>query len=628
MALSISTGNSLATKFLASSLVFIIALVLAMALISMQTNNTMMREQMDARGNAMVRYIAKTSIFYYHNFDLGALDGFVKELTSTPEVKYAVFFDEKRNPLTSSSQEPKDKSELLAYEGEIKDDVGRVLGTFSLGYTRAGLAKGVQRTALVMGITTAVAVALLIFGVLYFVRRIIVRPINKAVSVANKLAAGELNQQITDEGSDETGQLLSAMRTMVNKMQAIAQDINSLTESAQKGRLDFRADATKHDGDYARIITGINKTMDALVGPLHVSARYMDQMSKGIISSNVEEDYEGDFNDIKNSINLMIGSLTRFAADVKTAADNVAAGSRQLSAGSEQMSQGATEQAASAEEASSAVEEMNATIKQNADNAQQTEKIALKSSADAIESGKAVAEAMAAMKDIASRISIIEEIARQTNLLALNAAIEAARAGEHGKGFAVVAAEVRKLAERSQTAAGEISKLSASSVDVAERAGAMLTKLVPDIQKTAELVQEISAASKEQSGGADQINSAIQQLNQVIQQNAGAAEEMSSTSEELSSQAEQLQETISFFKVDGQERKEVRKLSVVKLHEKIDQVQKAKSGVHVAHLPHAVGQSQLMASPRVFVKPSGVALNLKKSSCEDSDGKDREFEKF
>ena len=161
-----------------------------------------------------------------------------------------------------------------------------------------------------------------------------------------------------------------------------------------------------------------------------------------------------------------------------------------------------------------------------------------------------MSETVGAMKDIASKISIIEEIARQTNLLALNAAIEAARAGEHGKGFAVVAAEVRKLAERSQTAAGEISQLSTTSVEVAEKAGQMLAKLVPDIQKTAELVQEISAASKEQTTGADQINSAIQQLNQVIQQNAGAAEEMSSTAEELSSQAEQLQGTIAFFKVN------------------------------------------------------------------------------
>ena len=213
--------------------------------------------------------------------------------------------------------------------------------------------------------------------------------------------------------------------------------------------------------------------------------------------------------------------LKAVVGDVKNAANNVAAGSQQVSVSSEQMSRGAGAQAASAEEASSSIEEMNAAIRQNAGNAAETETIAQKSAKDALDSGEAVFEAVKAMKDIAQKISIMEEIARQTNLLALNAAIEAARAGEHGKGFAVVAAEVRKLAERSQVAAAEISTLSNSSVEIAERAGAMLTRLVPDIQKTAELVQEISASSKEQASGAAQIQGAIQQLNQVIQQNAG-----------------------------------------------------------------------------------------------------------
>jgi methyl-accepting chemotaxis protein len=197
------------------------------------------------------------------------------------------------------------------------------------------------------------------------------------------------------------------------------------------------------------------------------------------------------------------------------------------------------------------MEEMVSNIRQNADNAQQTEKIAVKAAEDAGESGNAVAETVTAMKEIAGKISIIEEIARQTNLLALNAAIEAARAGEHGKGFAVVAAEVRKLAERSQEAAGEIGHLSSSSVEVAEQAGKMLEQIIPDIKRTAELVQEISASSSEQNAGADQINRAIQQLDQVIQQNASAAEEMSSTAEELSSQALALQDNVRFFKVGG-----------------------------------------------------------------------------
>jgi methyl-accepting chemotaxis protein len=193
------------------------------------------------------------------------------------------------------------------------------------------------------------------------------------------------------------------------------------------------------------------------------------------------------------------------------------------------------------------MEEMVSNIKQNADNAQQTDKIANKSARDAQESGKSVLEAVSAMKEIANKISIIEEIARQTNLLALNAAIEAARAGEQGKGFAVVAAEVRKLAERSQKAAAEINQLSSTTLRVSEKSGEMLDKLVPDIQRTAELVQEISAASKEQDTGAEQINKALQQLEKVIQQNASASEEMASTTEELTGQSDQLVSALGFF---------------------------------------------------------------------------------
>ena len=252
--------------------------------------------------------------------------------------------------------------------------------------------------------------------------------------------------------------------------------------------------------------------------------------------------------------------LSEVMTSVKAAADNVSAGSQQLSSTAEELSQGATEQAAAAEQASSSMEEMTANIGQNAENSSQTEKIAIKSADDAKVGGESVIDAVKAMKDIAEKISIVEEIARQTDLLALNAAIEAARAGEHGKGFAVVASEVRKLAERSQTAAAEISKLSASSVEIAESAGDMLQKMVPDIQRTAELVQEITAASNEQKTGAEQINKAIQQLDQVIQQNASASEEMSSTSEELASQALQLQDLISLF--DTSEKKNSRHSTV------------------------------------------------------------------
>lgn len=288
-----------------------------------------------------------------------------------------------------------------------------------------------------------------------------------------------------------------------------------------------------------------------IVRPLAALKSSMERLAAGDLELSVNSGNDDEVGQLGKTMNAMIAKLRAVVSDVKKASGSVSSGSQQLSSGASQLSEGTTEQAASAEQASSTVEEMNATIKQNADNALQTETIAMKSAVDAQESGEAVTDAVVAMKQIAGKISIIEEIARQTNLLALNAAIEAARAGDAGKGFAVVAAEVRKLAERSQAAAGEIGHLSSSSVDVAERAGAMLARLVPDIQKTAELVQEISAASKEQAGGADQINGAIQQLNRVVQQNAGAAEEMSTMSEDLSGQAEQLQSVVAFFKLNN-----------------------------------------------------------------------------
>ena len=288
--------------------------------------------------------------------------------------------------------------------------------------------------------------------------------------------------------------------------------------------------------------------------PINKSVDLAEVIASGDLTKTLDIDQKDEVGQLANALNSMVKKLTNIVGEIRGASDNVASGSEELSSTAQQLSQGATEQAASVEETTSAMEEMGSNIQQNADNSNQTEKISRKASLDADESGKAVGEAVTAMNEIASKISIIEEIARQTNLLALNAAIEAARAGEHGKGFAVVAAEVRKLAERSQTAAGEISELSSTSVDVAGKAGEMLNKLVPDIQKTSELVQEISASSSEQNAGVGQINKAIQQLDQVIQQNASATEEMASTSEELSSQAQQMQDTISFFRINGSSR--------------------------------------------------------------------------
>jgi methyl-accepting chemotaxis protein len=417
----------------------------------------------------------------------------------------------------------------------------------------------------------------------------ILLPIGEGNRILAQISSGKIDEVITQTYKGDHEKMKLAVNRVAEVMQVLEKMLLRLTRAAQEGQLSERGQPDQLQGAYADIIRGVNGLLDAVIGPLNFSAGYVDRISKGDMPPLITDNYNGDFNKIKNNLNVliaamneitagaeqvangnltvvlkerspedklmqalsaMVAGLTQTVGEIRTIAGEVAAASQSISTASVQVSKGASSQAAAAEEASSSMEEMVSNIKQNADNAQQTDKIANKSAKDAQESGKSVLEAVAAMKEIANKISIIEEIARQTNLLALNAAIEAARAGEHGKGFAVVAAEVRKLAERSQKAAGEINQLSGSTLRVSEKSGEMLDKLVPDIQRTAELVQEISAASKEQDTGAEQINKALQQLEQVIQQNASAAEEMASTTEELTGQSEQLVSALSFFRTD------------------------------------------------------------------------------
>jgi methyl-accepting chemotaxis protein len=472
----------------------------------------------------------------------------------------------------------------------------------------------------------AVGGILLGLGLGVFISRSIARPLGRLAEAAKEISLGDVNQSVEYHAGDEVGSLAESFRALVDYIRDIAvvlekmgagdlsatveakserdvlsksyqktaaavqllvRDARSLAEAAVEGKLTTRADASVHHGDFRKVVEGVNGTLDAVIGPLQVSARYVELISKGDIPARITDEYKGDFNLIKSNLNTLIDAmneiteaaekvsrgdltvemkercsedklmqalsamvlgLTQTVGEIRTIAGEVAAASQSISTASVQVSKGASSQAAAAEEASASMEEMVSNIKQNADNAQQTDKIANKSAKDAQESGRSVLEAVGAMKEIANKISIIEEIARQTNLLALNAAIEAARAGEHGKGFAVVAAEVRKLAERSQKAAAEINHLSGTTLTVSQKSGEMLDKLVPDIQRTAELVQEISAASKEQDTGAEQINKALQQLEGVIQQNASAAEEMASTTEELTGQSEQLVSALGFFR--------------------------------------------------------------------------------
>ncbi len=290
--------------------------------------------------------------------------------------------------------------------------------------------------------------------------------------------------------------------------------------------------------------------------PLKATVINLDAMSEGRMSAVFDTRYTSMKNEIGallRSMEKMSAKLNEIVGNINDVTANLTTGNSQMNGTAQEMSQGASEQAASVEEVSTALVQMSSSVKQNADNAGLTEKRALKAAADADETGKAVQETVRAMSEIASKILFIEEIARQTNLLALNAAIEAARAGEHGRGFAVVASEVRKLAERSQTAATEITRLSTTTTVTAGKAGETLTRLIPEIKATADMVQEVTAASTEQASSIDQIGKAVMQLNQTVQRNAAAAEETASMAEELTNQAETLNSTVSWFQFDDGE---------------------------------------------------------------------------
>jgi methyl-accepting chemotaxis protein len=296
----------------------------------------------------------------------------------------------------------------------------------------------------------------------------------------------------------------------------------------------------------------------SITRPVNEALEAATRLADGDLTVRIESDSKDEVGQLMSAMQNMIGRLTQIIGEVRTAADNLTNAAGQVSATAQSLSQSSSEQAASVEETTSSMEQMTASISQNTENAKVTDGMAAKAAKEAAEGGDAVGKTVDDMKSIASKIGIIDDIAYQTNLLALNAAIEAARAGEHGKGFAVVAAEVRKLAERSQVAAQEIGNLAASSVKQAERAGTLLTEMVPTIRKTSDLVQEIASASSEQSSGVGQINSAMGQLNQATQQNASASEELAATAEELGSQAEQLQQTMTFFRLEDNQRSPVR----------------------------------------------------------------------
>jgi len=421
----------------------------------------------------------------------------------------------------------------------------------------------------------------------------------------------------------------AAVISMGESRKAVTDAAAQVQELVELGQGQLNAATEKADADFAKVRNSLIAlaTVSLLIAvgaALYISiavSKGLDRASDAVravadgdLTKTVDITTKDEIGDLLGHVNVMIERLRGVVSDAISASENVSAGSQELSAASEQVSQGATEQASSAEEASASMEEMASNIKQNADNAAQTEKIARQSAQDAEVSGQAVAKAVDAMQTIAEKITIVQEIARQTDLLALNAAVEAARAGEHGRGFAVVASEVRKLAERSQTAATEIGAVSSETVKAAQSAGDMLTNLVPNIRRTAELVAEISAACREQDIGSSQINEAIQQLDKVTQQNASASEQMSATSEELAAQAEELQTSIAYFRTSA---------NGVAARRPASRPAAKRSAAPAVRKPAASRQRQTVAAQQARV--GGFALDLTNGGPDADDAEFREY---
>ena len=493
----------------------------------------------------------------------------------------------------------------------------------------------VGSATLIMIILVAAAVLLaLLLGIM--IARIISKPIRHLSEVADQLAAGDMNvKQINLEQKDEVGKLFASFRRILAAVQALAADANMLTDAAVQGQLSTRADASKHEGEYRRIVEGVNQTLDAVIEPISEATSVLQEMAKGNLNVNmageyqgdhavikgalndtinnikgyideiaftlsevargdlvveITSEYRGDFVELKDSINTIISSLNGVLSDINIAAEQVAAGSRQVSDGNQEISQGATEQAASIEELSASITQIAEQIKQSAAHNAMATDIADKSKHAADTGNERMKNMLGAMQDIdessssiSKIIKVIDDIAFQTNILALNAAVEAARAGAHGKGFAVVAEEVRNLAARSANAAKETTTLIEGSIkkveagtQIANETALALSSIVEGSQRSLSLLGNISVASSEQATGIAQINRGIEQLSTVVQTNSATAEEGAAASEELSSQAELLKSMIGNFKLRDLKKEEQFKPNVVESAVKHEDVGRTK----------------------------------------------------
>ena len=515
-------------------------------------------------------------------------------------------YDDGKGNFTIKGAANKELAIRLMHDKDYHTEKAKIMkpidGFFELLDTRTkGLVESAKDHFLLYFVLSFVLVIImigLIISSYFIINNRVNQPLENLVRITQDIAAGKIKKDGFEvKTKDEIGVLLTSYNKMAENIGKMISDIDTLAIATIDGKLSTRADATKHDGDYRKIIEGFNQTLDAVIEPIKEAAnvlvdmsncnlqvsvkgnykgdhatisnalnqtilslrekisdisRALNSIAEGNLSIKVEANYNGDFIEIKNSLLTIKKSLVRIVSEISDTTNELSASATELDKVSQTLSQGATEQAASFEESSASIEELLASVSQTAENAQATNRIAFQTAAQSEEGGRAVKETAAAMKQITEKISIVEEIASQTNLLSVNATIEAARAGEMGLGFSVVAGEVRKLAAGSKSATKTIKELTASSLEIALVAGNLLHEIVPNAKKTSDLVAEITAAADEQNHNLQAFNKAIEQLNELAQTGAATAEELAASAENLNAQANKLKATVKFFKIEAQ----------------------------------------------------------------------------